>query len=71
VLIVGAYPDDCDRRDLRRGNPTEHDEVVRNVAAVESPNVDPVSGAKGPADGVWGRDTEKSAVSVSVVNIIF
>ena len=34
LLIVGAYPDNTARRDLRRGNPAEHDEVVRNIAAV-------------------------------------
>src|ERR1700755_548167 len=37
LLIVGAYPDNCEQRDLRRGNPTEHDEVVRNVGADDMP----------------------------------
>ncbi len=54
LLIVGAYPDNTARRDLRRGNPTEHDEVVRNVAAVAMPNADPVSGASGPLMKIWG-----------------
>ena len=54
LLIVGAYPDNNARRDLRRGNPAEHDEVVRNVAAVAMPNADPVSGAEGPLVRIWG-----------------
>jgi uncharacterized protein YjlB len=55
LLIVGAYPDNSERRDQRRGNPAEHDEVVRNVAAVEMPAADPVSGAVGPLVRIWGR----------------
>ena len=54
LLIVGAYPDNCERRDLRRGNPAEHDEVVRNVAATKLPNADPVSGTGGPLVRIWG-----------------
>jgi uncharacterized protein YjlB len=54
LLIVGAYPDNTARRDLRRGNPAEHDEVVRNIAAVKLPAADPVSGEAGPLVKVWG-----------------
>lgn len=54
LLIVGAYPDNCANRDLRRGNPTEHADVVRNVAAVAMPNADPVSGGDGPLVRLWG-----------------
>lgn len=54
LLIVGAYPDNTARRDLRRGERSEHDEVVRNVAAVKLPAADPVSGAGGPLVRIWG-----------------
>ena len=54
LLIVGAYPDNTARRDLRRGNPAEHDEVVRNIAAVRLPPADPVSGGEGPLVRIWG-----------------
>jgi len=54
LLIVGAYPDNTRRRDLRHGDPAEHDEVVRNVAAVEIPAADPVSGNGGPLMQIWG-----------------
>ena len=53
LLIVGGYPDNCAKRDLRRGKPEEHDEVVRNVAAVQRPNADPVSGEGGPLMRLW------------------
>ena len=39
LLIVGAYPDNTERRDLRRGNQAEHDEVVRN--AIEDAGLKP------------------------------
>jgi uncharacterized protein YjlB len=54
LLIVGAYPDNTERRDLRRGKPAEHDEVVRNIAAVKPPPADPVSGSAGPLMRIWG-----------------
>jgi uncharacterized protein YjlB len=54
LLIIGAYPDNTERRDLRRGKPAEHDEVVRNIAAVKLPPADPVSGADGPLSRLWG-----------------
>ena len=54
LLIVGAYPDNSEQRDLRRGNPAEHDEVVRNVSSVRMPATDPVSGANGPLTRFWG-----------------
>ena len=53
LLIVGAYPDNTERRDLRRGKPAEHDEVVRNIAAVKLPPADPVSGDDGPLVHLW------------------
>lgn len=53
LLIVGAYPDNSDHHDLRRGNPAEHDEAVRNVTDVAMPNADPVSGEQGPLVRLW------------------
>lgn len=53
LLIVGAYPENSPGHDLRRGNPAEHAEVVRNVAAVELPPADPVSGKTGPLTRIW------------------
>ena len=53
LLIVGAYPDNAEGPDLRRGSPAEHDAVVRNVAAVAPPPADPVSGDAGPLVRIW------------------
>jgi len=54
LVIVGAYPDNSSHRDLRRGAPAEHAEVVRNIAEVPLPPADPVSGADGPLPRLWG-----------------
>ena len=54
LLIVGAYPDNAKRPDQHRGDPAEHDAVVRNIAAVAAPNADPVTGAQGPLVQLWG-----------------
>ena len=54
LVIVGAYPDNTARRDLHRGDPAEHDEVVRNVGVVPRPQADPVVGAEGPLVRLWG-----------------
>jgi|SRR5579871_225384 len=53
LLIVGAYPDNSHHHDLRRGNPAEHDDVVRNITDVAMPNADPVSGEQGPLVRLW------------------
>jgi uncharacterized protein YjlB len=53
-VIVGAYPDNTARRDLHRGDPAAHDEVVRNVGVVPRPRADPVVGAEGPLVRLWG-----------------
>jgi uncharacterized protein YjlB len=53
LLIVGAYPDNSASHDLRRGKPAEHDEAVRNIAAVPLPPADPVSGETGPLTRIW------------------
>ncbi len=34
------------RRDLRRGDPAEHDEVLANIARVPLPDADPVRGGE-------------------------
>ncbi len=53
LLIVGAYPDNAVRPDLRRGRPEEHDSAVRAIAAVPAPPADPVTG--GSLRDVWGQ----------------
>jgi uncharacterized protein YjlB len=53
LVIVGAYPDNSTHRDLRRGDPGEHAEVVHNVGTVPLPPADPVSGADGPLPRLW------------------
>lgn len=54
LVIVGAYPDNTPQRDLRRGDPAEHTEVVHNVGAVPLPPADPVGGPNGPLSRLWG-----------------
>ena len=54
LVIVGAYPDNSTHRDLRRGDPAEHAEVMHNVGVVPLPPADPVSGADGPLPRIWG-----------------
>ncbi len=54
LLIVGAYPDNGSRPDLRRGKPDEHDAAQRAVAAVPAPAADPVAGLGGALAGLWG-----------------
>jgi uncharacterized protein YjlB len=47
LLVVGAYPKGM-RWDLHRGDPSERDEVLANIAAVPLPATDPVHGSGGP-----------------------
>jgi uncharacterized protein YjlB len=54
LLIVGAYPDNAARPDLRRGAPAEHDQVTRAIAEVPPPPADPVGGEGGPLPRLWG-----------------
>jgi uncharacterized protein YjlB len=51
--VIGAYPDGMSW-DIRRGDPAEHDEVLRNIAAVPLPRADPVQGADGELLRAWG-----------------
>jgi uncharacterized protein YjlB len=53
LLVVGAYPRGQDW-DLRRGDPSEHDEVLANIARVPLPETDPVAGATGSLVELWG-----------------
>jgi len=53
LLVIGAYPDGMSW-DLRRGDPSEHDEAVTNIEAVPLPGTDPVGGADGPLTELWG-----------------
>ncbi len=53
LLIVGAYPDNGPRPDLRRGKPAEHDAARRAVGAVKLPPADPVEGVGGALDDLW------------------
>ena len=52
LLVVGAYPGGMSW-DLRRGDPGEHEEAVRNIAAVPLPKADPVHGPGGPLAELW------------------
>ena len=54
LLVIGAYPDGMSW-DLRRGDPAEHDEVLRNISRVPLPKADPVEGAAGSLVGLWGK----------------
>ena len=52
LLVVGAYPGggDCD---IRRGDPAEYEMAVRAIAAVPSPDSDPVPGRDGCLLRLW------------------
>ena len=52
LLVVGAYPNGM-RWDLRRGGPTERDEVLANIVRVPLPGEDPVQGEDGPLVQLW------------------
>lgn len=53
LLIVGAYPDNSEGPDLRRGKPSEHRMSSLAVAAVPLPIVDPVAGSEGALRRMW------------------
>ncbi len=53
LLVVGAYPGGGGY-DLRRGDPAEHADAVRAIAAVPLPGSDPVGGRDGPLRRLWG-----------------
>jgi uncharacterized protein YjlB len=52
LLVVGAYPGGSDY-DIRRGDPGEHEAVLRAIAAVPIPASDPVSGESEPLGRLW------------------
>ena len=53
LLIVGAYPENARRPDLRRGQPAEHDTAVGAIANVPLPPADPVQGMDGALPRLW------------------
>jgi uncharacterized protein YjlB len=55
LLVVGAYPKGM-RWDLRRGDPSEHDEVLANIARVPLADTDPVGGANGRLVELWSTN---------------
>jgi uncharacterized protein YjlB len=59
LLVVGAYPDGV-RWDLRRGDPSEHGEVLDNIRAVPLPSADPVQGPGGALERLWGSRASAS-----------
>jgi uncharacterized protein YjlB len=44
------------RWDLRRGDPSEHDEVLANIARVPLADTDPVGGANGRLVELWSTN---------------
>ena len=54
-LIVGAYPANAAQPDQHRGDPSENDDVVRNISAVALPPADPVAGTQGVLLRLWDR----------------
>jgi uncharacterized protein YjlB len=51
-LAVVVYPNGMEW-DLRRGNPAEHEEVLKNIRAVPVPAADPVHGNAGTLLELW------------------
>ncbi len=52
LLVIGAYPLG-QRADLMREGAEDTAAIRRRIAAVPSPNADPVQGADGPAVKEW------------------
>ena len=50
--VVGAYPDGREW-DLLRGLPSERPKADHNIAALPTPENDPIYGAKGPLPRIW------------------
>jgi uncharacterized protein YjlB len=55
LLIVGAYPANGPRPDLRRGKPAEHATAKRAIDAVPLPGADPVTGDTGALSQLWSH----------------
>ena len=55
LLIVGAYPENGPKPDLRRGKPGEHGAAKRAVEAVPLPDQDPIGGMDGALRRLWAR----------------
>lgn len=58
LLVVGAYPGGM-RWDVRRGDPTEREEVMANIMRVPLPDQDPVQGEGGPLVALWNSVGER------------
>jgi uncharacterized protein YjlB len=56
LLVVGAYPGGSDY-DIRRGDPSEHEAVLKAIAVVPVPACDPVSGHDDPLRMLWSGRT--------------
>ena len=54
LLIVGAYPDNASAAGPASRRPGRARCVVRNIAAVATPNADPVAGGQGALVSLWG-----------------
>jgi uncharacterized protein YjlB len=52
LQVIGAYPDGMSW-DLRRGDPSEHDEAVASIEVVPLPRADPVEGSGGSLTTMW------------------
>jgi uncharacterized protein YjlB len=55
LLIVGAYPDNAQNPDLRRGKPAEHEAAKRAVNEVPLPPADPIEGIEGVLFRLWAN----------------
>jgi uncharacterized protein YjlB len=53
LLIVGGYPDNANRPDLRRGLAAEHQPALDVIKRVRLPAADPVAGHDGPLHRLW------------------
>jgi uncharacterized protein YjlB len=50
--VIGSYPNGQEY-DLRRGEPSEYEEVKKNIRKVPLPDLDPLYGAEGPLNQHW------------------
>jgi uncharacterized protein YjlB len=53
LLVIGAYPPGQENYDIRRGEPGEVEESVRNIDSVALPERDPVGGSDGALVAAW------------------
>lgn len=53
LLVIGAYPPGQENYDIRRGEPDELPESIRNIESVALPGADPVEGSNGALVEAW------------------